>query len=412
MKKHFLLIGSLLISSVVFGGGYQLNLQGMRQLAMGGTGVAVPWDASTIFYNPAGLTSIRNVQAYGSINALMPRTRFVSAPTGTISRDAEEKTYTPFNLYVGGPLGYKSPLSIGLGIYTPFGTGISWADDWTGRYLVQKINLQTVFFQPTLSWQISDEISVGAGFVYATGNFEYTKAIALTNKAGEEANAELTGRGNGVGYNIGIQIKASDNFKFGISYRSQVNMKVKRGYARFSNIPSSVSSSFVNTAFESSLPMPQVLTVGIGWSINENLMLQVDANYTGWAAYDTLSFDFENNTPMLGDINSPRRYKSTMTLRAGVHYTFKNERWAGMLGTAYDPSPVRDGYFGPDLPDAKRWLATGGLSFKFNDRLSAIAVVEYIFSEVRTGISTENGFKGKYHTKVLNPGLAITYDFN
>jgi len=412
MKKHFLLIGSLLLSSMVFGAGYQLNLQGMRQLAMGGTGVAVPWDASTIFYNPGGLTAHRNFQVYGSMNALMPRTRYVSAPTGTVIEDAVEKTYTPFNLYLGGPLAYKSPISIGLGVYTPFGTGISWADDWTGRYMVQGISLQTVFFQPTVSYQITDEISVGAGFVYATGNFEYTKAIPLTNAQGNEASAELTGRGNGVGYNLGIHIKANDDVQFGISYRSQVNMKVKRGYARFSNIPSSASSSFINTAFESSLPMPQVLTLGMGWSINENLMLQIDANYTGWSAYDTLRFDFENNTEMLDDTRSARRYRNTVSLRAGVHYTFKNDRWAGMLGTAYDPSPVRDGFLGPDLPDAKRWLATGGLSFKLSERLTAIGVVEYIFSEVRTGISTENGFKGKYHTKVINPGLAITYDFN
>ncbi|MCB0697103.1 MAG: outer membrane protein transport protein [Chitinophagaceae bacterium] len=412
MKKHFLLIGSLLFSSMVFGAGYQLNLQGMRQLAMGGTGVAVPWDASTIFYNPAGLTSIRNVQVYGSMNALMPRTRYVSAPTGTDIQDAAAKTYTPFNVYIGGPLAYKSPVSIGLGVYTPFGTGISWDDNWTGRYMVQSISLQTVFFQPTVSYQLTDEISVGAGFVYAIGNFDYTKALPLTNANGQEANAELTGKGHGVGYNLGIHIKANENVQFGINYRSQVNMKVKRGYARFSNIPSSVSSSFINTAFESSLPMPQVLSIGMGWQINENLKLQVDANYTGWAAYDTLSFDFENNTDKLDDIHSARRYRNTVTLRAGVHYTFRNDRWAGMLGTAYDPSPVREGFLGPDLPDAKRWLATGGLSFKISERLSAIGVVEYVFSEVRTGLSTENGFKGKYHTKVINPGLAITYDFN
>ena len=58
MKKHVLIATTLMLSSAMsFGAGYQLNLQGLRQLAMGGGGTAVPWDMSIIFYNPGGITS-------------------------------------------------------------------------------------------------------------------------------------------------------------------------------------------------------------------------------------------------------------------------------------------------------------------------------------------------------------------
>ncbi len=410
MKKHFLLITSLLFSSMVFAGGYQLNLQGMRQLAMGGSGAAIPWDAATVFYNPGGMTSIRNFQAYASVNALMPSARYVDAPTGTDIVDTKQKTYTPFNVYITTPLGYKSPLSIGLGVYTPFGTGINWGNDWKGRYIIQEVQLQTIFFQPTLSYQLTDEISIGAGFVYATGNVELFRAIPTINANGQDGQAELTGNANGVGYNIGVHIKANDDVEFGFTYRSRVNMKVKRGYARFSNVPSSMTTSFANTAFTSELPMPQVATFGIGWHVNENLTLQAEANFVGWAAYDSLKFDYENNTALLNDTRSARRYKNTVALRLGMHYMF-SDRFAGMLGTAYDPSPVRNGYLNPDLPDANRILATGGLSFKLTEKLSAIGVFEYVFAAEREGTSTEHGFTGKYKSSVINPGLAISYDF-
>ena len=137
MKKPLLLIGTVLLSSTIaFGAAFQLNLQGIRQLAMGGTGTAVPWDASTIFYNPAGLSSLQNVQAYASVNALTSRIRYIKTPTGapTEMANSAERTYTPFNVYVGGPVSYKSRLAIGLGINTPFGTGIKWDDNWSGRY--------------------------------------------------------------------------------------------------------------------------------------------------------------------------------------------------------------------------------------------------------------------------------------
>lgn len=410
MKKHSLLIGSLLLSTMVYGAGFQLNLQGMRQLAMGGSGTAIPWDASTVFYNPAGMTAMTDYQVYGSVNALMPKFRYVEAPTGTEIVDAEENIYTPFSAYVCGPLGYKTPWRIGLGVYTPFGTGINWGDNWTGRYVVQNVHLQTIFFQPTISYEINDIISVGGGFIFATGNVELNRALPVMDMDGNEGQAQLTGSGNGVGFNLGVHFNPTEDLQFGFTYRSQVNMNVNRGYANFSNIPSSLSSSFVNTAFSSKLPLPQVASIGIGWTATEDLTLQLDANYTGWGAYDSLVFDYENNTPGLQDTRLPRNYKNTVSLRGGLHYRF-SDIVAGMLGGAYDPTPVVNGYLNPDLPDANRYLATAGLSIHFLQRITAIAALEYIFVEDRHGYSEDAGFTGRYQSKVINPGIAITYDF-
>jgi long-chain fatty acid transport protein len=412
MKKRFLLIGSLLCSSLAYGQAYQLNMQGMRQLAMGGSGAAIPWDASAVFYNPGALAALENPQIYASMNAVMPRTRYISAPTGTGMQDAEEQVFTPYNVYFATPVGYKTRFTAGFGIYTPFGTGINWGNDWTGRNIVQEMRLNTTFFQPTLAFQVSDEISVGAGFVYATGNFKHTNTMPVINANGDEATRELTGRASGVGFNLGLHIRAAENVQFGITYRSQVNMKIRNGYARFANIPTYITGSYLNTSFESTLPMPQVLTVGAGWDISEWVTLQLEANYTGWAANDSLKFDFDNNTDMLPDESSARRYRNSITLRAGAKFNFRNERWSAMLGTAYVPSPVREGYLNPSMPDAVHFLATGGLSWKLSKRISLIGALEYRIYEVRTGKSTEHGFKGKYHTKWLNPGLAISYDFN
>src|SRR5690606_30732428 len=158
--------------------------------------------------------------------------------------------------------------------------------------IVQDMRLNTTFFQPTLAYQINDQISVGAGFVFGVGNFEYRNAMPLLDANGNEASRELTGRSTGAGFNLGLHIRPNDNIHIGFSYRSQVNMKIRRGYARFNSIPSSLINSYVNTAFESTIPMPQVLTAGIGWDISEWVTVQMEAAYTGWGAYDSLSFDY------------------------------------------------------------------------------------------------------------------------
>jgi long-chain fatty acid transport protein len=409
MKKHFLLMGSLLLSSAIaFGAAFQINVQGARQLAMGGTGVAAPWDASTIFYNPGGLSALKHVNAYVGVQALTANVRYIETPTGSYYADTKAKTYTPFNIYVGGPINYKNRLSIGLGIYTPFGTGIKWDDNWRGRYIIQDIQMQSIFFQPTASYRVNDILSIGAGFVFATGNIKVQKAIPLQT-GGQDGSAELKGDAMGYGYNVGITMKATDWLQFGVSYRSGVKMKVKRGYANF-KVPSTLSSSFPYTAFTSSIKLPKVVTVG--WSLHptERLHINADANFVGWATYDTLSFDYENNTAALTDTKSPRRYQNTLAIRLGGSYMI-NDKFTAMIGGAYDPSPIKDGFVSPDLPDADHYMATGGLVFKPTKRLAIIGVFEYVFTKTRTATFTEANFTGKYQNKIVNPGLAITYEF-
>lgn len=410
MKRFFLVTGTLLLSSAMtFGAGYQLNLQGLRQLAMGGSGTAIPWDMSTIFYNPGGLTEFTNVQAYASAQFVMPTVKYVQVPTGTYSSLTQSQVFPTFNAYLGGPVVDRSPVSIGLGIYTPFGNGLKWDDDWSGRYLIQEIKLQSIFFQPTIAYRFNDYVSLGAGFVYAIGNMHLRKAIPIQDQRGRDATGELKGDGSGVGFNVGLHIRPTENIQLGITYRSQVNMKVKRGYASFS-VPSSLNTEFPYTAFNTELPLPQVVSLGGGFKVSERTTLQVDLNFVGWAAYDTLSFDYNDNTTLLQDSHSPRRYKNTIALRAGVHYMF-SDKVAGMLGAAWDPSPVKEGYVSPELPDANRGVFTGGVSYKPAERLTLLGTVEFVSAVKRTGSFTIESFEGKYQTNAFTSGIGLTYDF-
>ena len=134
MKKQLLLAATLLLPAISsMGAGFQLNLQGLRQLAMGGGGAAWPWDAATVFYNPGGLTRLQGIQAYGGALLIIPKVRYVQSPTGGYSYNSVNQVFTPFNLYVGGPVRPGSRLAVGIGVYTPFGSGLKWDDDWTGE---------------------------------------------------------------------------------------------------------------------------------------------------------------------------------------------------------------------------------------------------------------------------------------
>lgn len=413
MKKiSTITAGALLCSSVAFGGSFQLNLQGIRQTAMGGTGVAWPWDASTIFFNPGGISRLKGIQAYGSVNFVTPHVKYVQSPTGGYSAETESHTSTPFAVYVGGPIKKDSKLGIGVGIYTPFGSSANWGNDWTGRYVVQNISLQSIFVQPTVSYAINDMISVGAGFVYGFGSVKIDKAIPLEDVNGNEGQARLDGRANGLGFNLGVQIKATEDLQFGVSYRSKVKMKVDDGDATFS-VPMSVAGNFPAngaTSFTSQLPLPEILTVGLGYKATKDLTLQADVVVAGWKTYDSLSFDFAENTPALKDTHDPRSYKNTVAVRLGAHYALGNQ-FAVMAGGAYDPTPTQTHLVSPDAVDANRLTLSCGATYQPIPKLSIMAVLNYTTTPRRTVNYEPANLQGDYQIKSLLPGIGISYTF-
>jgi long-chain fatty acid transport protein len=413
MKKQ-VIAASLLLSSVTsFGAGYQLNLQGVRQLAMGGTGVAWPWDASTIFYNPGGMGRMKSIQAYVSGELIVPSTAFGNEQSSAVT---QAQTFAPFNAYIGGPMQEDSRFALGLGIYTVAGIGLKWDDQWAGRYLVKSITLKAICFQPTISYRVSDFLSVGAGFVYSTGSLDLSQALPVHGTYGpggstdDEGSVHLKGTANGVGFNLGVQLKTSDNLQFGLTYRSQINLGVSSGTATFT-VPGSLASSFPNTHFDSQLPLPQVATAGVGYrTSDERLTLQFDLNYTGWNSYDSLRINFAEHTSALKDMHAPRHYRNTLTPRAGINYKL-GKVVSLMAGGAFEPTPVTNGFVSPDLPDADRIVGSLGVSIKPFPRFTILTAWEGISTITRNASYNYGGFSGTYKTEAATLALGFYYNF-
>ncbi|MBA3827817.1 MAG: outer membrane protein transport protein [Taibaiella sp.] len=408
MRKLTLLTASaLLATSLSYGAAYQLNLQGLRQLAMGGTGTATPWDVSTLFYNPAGLSLINGIQAYGSAQFIMPSTGYAQS---TYTTNTQSQTFTSFNVYLGGPLQKDSKVGLGIGVYTPFGDGLTWDNNWLGRYVIQKIYLQTIFIQPTVSYKLNDYISAGIGFIYATGNVVLKQALPVQMADGTDAHGELKGGGNGTGFNAGIHVRASDQWQFGVTYRSRVNLKLNGGNATFT-VPQSLTTQFPNTTFNSRLPLPAVFSVGIGYKPSAKWSFQADVNFTQWSAFDSLNFDYAQTTSALSNTHLPFKYKNTVTYRLGASYQV-NSKIGLMAGGAWDPTPVTDGFVSPVLPDADRIVLTGGVTYMPCNRVTILAAVEYVTTKKMDNRSYDYAnFSGTYQTKAITPAIGICYHF-
>jgi len=405
MKKVFALL-TICSPLLLKAQGFQVNLQGQKQQAMGGTGTGTVQDGASLFFNPGGVSFLKQNSISVGVTPVISHANYVDASSSTVSETNSPVSF-PFTTYM--VFGQKeSKVKYGLAVYTPFGSTIDWEDGWTGRFALTRLELATVYIQPTLSYKISDQLGIGAGFVYGIGKVNLQRDMPLVDEQGNYGHATLDGSARGCGFNAGIYFQPSAKFSMGLNYRSEVKMKVNDGEATF-EVPASMQSAFPSGKFSSSLPLPKVMSLGFGYTASKKLQLALDITMVGWKSFDTLAFDYAQNTPYLADTKSAREYENTVSYRLGAQYTI-SEKLVARGGIKYLSTPVQDGYVTPEVPDASHFNYSFGLGYKLNSRLTADMSFT-LQSMKRSDTNLETQMSGSYKTNIYMPGISLNYNF-
>jgi long-chain fatty acid transport protein len=420
MKKLLSLL--ILISPIVYKAqGFQVNLQGQAQQAMGGAGTALIQDGAAVFFNPGGVSFLKENSVNVGATPVISHGVFLESNTNATGTTQSPVAF-PFAGYAvwGADSSHKvfSRFKFGLGAYTPFGSTIKWQDPWPGRFNLTEIQLFSVFIQPTISFKICNKLGIGGGFVYATGKVDLQQDLPITFQNGNYGSGIIKGNATGYGFNGGIYYKPCNKFSIGLTYRSQVNMNVKNGTATF-NVPSSLATDFPNGSFTSSLPLPQVATLGLAYRVNEKLALAFDASFVGWYTYKSITFKYADTTAQLQNTVLIRNYQNAYSFRLGGQYKILNNLY-GRLGLSYLISPVKSGYVTPDVPDGNRLNIMAGIGYNLGKHFAANASFTFeditrkgdnSLSIIPTPGQTIYPLSGTYKVFIYAPGLSVTYKF-
>lgn len=400
--------------------GYAVNVQGNKQTGMGHVGTALNFDASSMQWNPGALATLDQKYSFsvGGFATLI-KTEY----TGALGKEeTDNPTGTPFYLY--GSMKVNNKLAIGLGVYTPFGNTVDWGKDWSGKYLIQDIQLKAIYIQPTISYQLADWISVGAGLNIVYGEFSLNKDFPILNPTDgsfvTNGNVELSGSRIRYGYNLGVFLQPSEKLNIGISYRSQVDIELdySDGDAKFSNIPTTFAPAFPNGGVAATLPLPASFNLGVAYQIDEKWLVSADVNFVQWDVYKSLDFDFENDPTGKLDSKSNRDWNNVMTYRIGAQYS-ANDKLDIRAGFYYDETPTNKSFYTPETPGANKIGISAGCSYMLTDKLSVDVSLLYIegektkaadSNEVTKAIYGANGFAGEYKNTGFLPGIGITYN--
>lgn len=423
MKKLLSVSLFALATSAVFAGGYRVSIQGQKQLAMGHTGVAVVNSAETAFFNPAGMAFLENkfnVSVGG--NALFSKTRFQNSQYNWTA--SSDNMGTPFSVYATYRI--NDWLTAGLAVYTPYGSSVEWDQDWQGAHLVNNIDLQAIFIQPTISVRVGEFFSIGGGPIIATGSVNFNRNVAtnpLLSVDGSGTDVTLEDKGiMAYGYNIGLMFNPTNKLTLGMNYRSEMIMEARGGSATFADVPVIAQSNLnvQNTTFNADLPLPAEFTTGLSYKVTDKWLVAFDFNYAMWSVYKALDVDFlktDGSGQIRNSSLNPRNYKNAAAYRVGTQYK-ANDKFTFRAGWYFDESPVQDGYFAPETPRNESMGYTGGLTYQLNSKFGIDASFLYVhFDEVENSYDyyQEGGstlpFGGTYKSVAFSPGIGITYSF-
>jgi len=412
--KKILMIVVLLSFGSMYAGGYRVALQGQRMLGMAHAGLSVFENTETAFFNPAGMTFLdKKFSVSFGVSGIMSHVKFQNELYNQ-SAETDNPLGTPFYLYMA----YKASenVSLGLAVYTPFGSSTVW-NDWVGSDIVNDISMKVFYIQPSFAYKFSNNFSASASLIMAYGAVSYNKNINryLADEQGNKTNAQLeSGYIGSAGYAFSMAYKPTDDISMGLAYRSSITLEGKYGKATFNNVPTFLSGRLKTGAFSAKLPMPAELGVGISYKPMDKLLLAFDYNYTYWSIYKELNIQFKNGLP---PSIANKSYKNASTFRFGAAYKV-NDKIDVRGGYYYDQSPLTEGHFSPETPSLDSNNYTFGVGYKM-EKLAIDLSLLYVQGIERTDYTTVKGegttahrFGGTYVSNAIIPGIGVTYSIN
>lgn len=413
------------VASLAAGAAHASGFQLLEQNASGlgnayaGT-AAVAEDASTIFFNPAGMSFLAPGRQFAvGLDAIKPSAKFSNSgstpalavppatpqPLGTGSGDAGD--------WAGVPHGYVAldvapSWRVGLGVNAPFGLKTEYDAGWIGRFHAVTSDVKTININPSAAYKVSDSLAVGFGLDYqkldakfsSVANYSlavYSAVLAATGSAATAVGAaaaqnaanpagmvNISGDDSAWGYNLGAIFQPDPTTRIGVAYRSSIEYHVT-GDSKTSSGNPAVDAS-LNRAVFADIEFPDTFTLSGYKKLGDKWEVLADVAWTGWSKIQELTFKFADTGAVLS--STPEKWRDTWRAAIGANYQF-SPQWKLRFGLAYDQTPVSDQYRTPRLPDNDRtWLSVGA-QYRLDNRSTLDVGYSHLF--VKNGTINDNG---------------------
>ena len=419
------------------GAGFAIVEQSVPSLGTAVAGAAVSAeDASTIWFNPAGMTRVKGTQTIAAVHIIQPNIKFSERGSTTTTAagtnrtqggdgsDAGNTAAIPNFYYKQDLLGDK--LQFGLGINVPFGQDTDYDDGWVGRYHAIQSRLHTVNINPAFAARVWKGLSLGAGVSALYGDAKLTNKVDVGALIGQSGTLDLLVEINDADDwtytgNVGAMYEFTDRTRVGAHYRSCSDLDLK-GDAKFVFAPDTPSflvdslkaSGFVKTTAEAKVKLPDTVELSGYHAFRNGLAVMASSTWYNWDRLDTVDIKFRSGLP---DSELEFDYNDVWRHSIGATYS-NNNRFIWRLGFAYDESPVDNRRTrSARLPDNDRYWATAGFSWLPSPNLKLDFAYAHLFipdtdiDTTVTRLASTHVLKGRYNSDVDIVSAQLTYNF-
>ena len=414
-------------SAAVMASGYHFGTQSVSAQSTANASAAEAADASTIFYNAAGMTKLEGTNFSGALNLVMPSVEYSNAsatyPTpaafgnknvkGVNSGTITDDLIAVPHLYATHKLNDK--IAVGVGIYVPFASSTEYDRNSVLRYNLNATSLKTIDINPTVAFKLNDQHSVAVGVIaqhaeaslrqYA--NFGYALAGGNAALPGSTAGngaadgfADVDGEDWGFGYNLAWMWDVNDATRIGVNYSSQIEHKLK-GTAKWAKpaagyVPLNAAGFKDSEDATVEIDTPESLSVHGMYKLNSRVNLFGDVTWTKHSRFDKARLVYGNSKTGQGNTTylSPA-WEDTYKVSLGGSYQYTDALQL-RAGVAYDKSPVPDdNHRLATMPDNDRtWLSLGG-KYDLNKNASIDFAYSYIMiKDAKANVDGTCSFQG------------------
>ena len=398
-KKTTLATALLLVTAQSSAAGFQVSEHSASGLGRAFAGeAAVADNASVLARNPAAMSRFKQAELSIVGSYVIPNVDITGTQDAPISAylnrdksvldadDVAPSAFIPATYYIQ-PINDK--VAVGIALFSGYGVTTKYDEDYVAGSLGGNTELMTFNINPSVSFKATEQLSFGLGLnaVYGSATLErnYGDLIPAITAGNNGTPTEIAGSANpgaklfklegddwAFGWNAGVLLELNEDNRFGLAYRSQVDLEFAGEFTKYT--PG--GSVGVNTSNATlALPLPATAEFSGYHALNDAFAVSYSVLWTQWSSFTELkavSNDCDNGVCFVKE----EKFEDNYRYSVGAEYTIDN--LVLRAGIAYDQAA---GETTLNIPETDRRWYTAGATYNVDQDLSFDFGAAYIASD-------------------------------
>ncbi len=407
-------------------GAYRVEVTDAMAVSIAGAFVGLANSPAAVFYNPAGMTQMKQSEASLGVALIQPKES--AKPTNGDKTKMQRDTFLIPTTAVVMPV--TQNISLGFGATSFWGLSTGWSQDSFARYVATSTTLKNEDYVAALAYRLNDSFSMGLGLIIDQSSVQKEKKITQAGVV-PDANFKLQGDNTAAGFQVSGLYKINERHQVGVQYSSDIRRKY-HGKIHLDDLNNAVLSAvygfnpnFTSSSYEtdvvSKATLPQSVDIGYCYRPVEKWTFSVDFMWMDWGSIkeEELAYPNETDPARLTFLNlgnpANRDWHSTLSLGLGTEYAM-SDRLRLRGGYYFHQSPVPQDTWDPSLPDADSHSLATGFGYDITRSLTldmAYSAMFYNTRSVSNGVGDASGgpIDGKYRQRIYLVLATMTYKF-